>query len=100
MSPGWGLDTKTYWPYWLTERQSQCDFHFDSERAVSSERESAISVGTQQKQLAVSIQREQSVQETQVKFSQRGSWEHRRTSSCLIVRVIYVWLVKCNNEAA
>jgi hypothetical protein len=26
MSPRWGLDTKTYW---LTGRQSQCDFDFD-----------------------------------------------------------------------
>jgi hypothetical protein len=49
---------------------------------------------------AVSIQREQSAQEAQVKFSQRGSWEHRRTSSCLIVRVIYVRLEKCSNEVA
>jgi hypothetical protein len=54
-----GLDTKTYW---LTDRQSQCDFDFD----------------LSQEQLAVSTRREQSAQETQVKFSQRGSWEQRR----------------------
>jgi hypothetical protein len=26
-----GLDTKTYW---LTDRQSQCDFHFDKNSSV------------------------------------------------------------------
>jgi hypothetical protein len=74
---------------------------FDRQKSVSSQHgNTAEGVRSASSELAVGIQHERSAQETQVKFSQRGSWEHRRTSSCLIVRVTYVWLVRCSNEVA
>jgi hypothetical protein len=111
-SPNWlttssllGFSPNSHY-HWLSHTVDQESLQFTARCSLTSPEELLKRVDFDSKksdqwvsqQLAVSIQREQPTQETQVKFSQRGSWEHRRTASYFIVRLIYGWLVKCSNE--